>query len=459
MTEAVQRGFVAVPRDSLSERQLARLEAALVFEQQGYRGATTTVKAFKRSSKSIHVPRWYARREFSKTHTLVDLRSSGRAIKGIEFVGKLGDPKFKAPPEQEEAVATVVAAVQKNDLGGWLESYTGSGKTIMAMEIARRLGLSTLIVTHKTALRKQWVDTIKAFFRTKNGGHVEPGIVQEGRCEFGPKYPFSIALAQSLYSREYPPEFYEAFGLVIFDEGHHTPCDLFGHAVFKVNAKYVIAVTATKERRDGLAPMFDQYIGPTLYRLKEQKRVGVVHFLKVDWPGSLKLTYTDGMRIGKKYAKHKKRNEAIAHEIAKAVEHKRKVIVLTHTRNHLKAVGDKVKELYPELRRRVGYFVGGRTESQLKTAKQRDVILATYEMAGEGFDKQSLDLAIFASAPNNIVQAAGRVRAISEGAKKPMVVVIADYHRKLLRKWQTIRREFNKLGWRIGKKPPRMRAA
>lgn len=63
--------------------------------------------------------------------------------------------------------------------------------------------------------------------------------------------------------------FFEQFSMVIFDEAHHMPASTFASVVTAFNAKYMLGLTATVYREDGLTKALHDQLGPTAYLMKE----------------------------------------------------------------------------------------------------------------------------------------------------------------------------------------------
>ena len=100
-------------------------------------------------------------------------------------------------------------------LGGILKATTGFGKTNVALEIIRRLGVTTIVLVHKEMLLKQWIERIHRWLP-----NAKVGIVQEKKCDFEGK-DIVIAMEQSLARDDgsrYPKELWSAPGLVVADE-------------------------------------------------------------------------------------------------------------------------------------------------------------------------------------------------------------------------------------------------
>ena len=61
--------------------------------------------------------------------------------------------------------------------------------------------------------------------------------------------------------KDYDTSIFDNFGLVIYDEVHHLSAETFSKALPKVATKYLLGLSATPNRKDGLSKVFKYYIG------------------------------------------------------------------------------------------------------------------------------------------------------------------------------------------------------
>ena len=118
--------------------------------------------------------------------------------------------------ESQLALDGPIAAGKR--LGGILNADPAFGKTATALELAKRIGRTTLIIVHKEFLLTQWIKSIRRFMPD-----AKVGIVREDKCQFE-GMDFVIAMVQSLAmegadgKRRYPLDFYNWPGQVYLDE-------------------------------------------------------------------------------------------------------------------------------------------------------------------------------------------------------------------------------------------------
>ncbi|HZH91206.1 MAG TPA: DEAD/DEAH box helicase family protein [Pyrinomonadaceae bacterium] len=162
-------------------------------------------------------------------------------------------------PYQHEAIA----AWRKAERCGVIILPTGAGKSLVAQMAIEQTQRSTLVVVPTIDLMNQWYDLLLSSFQA------EVGLIGGGFFEVG-------ALTVTTYASAF--RFMErlgnGFGLVIFDECHHLPGDVFRYAAEMSLAPFRLGLTATPERADGADEMLEELIGPTVYRREARELAG-----------------------------------------------------------------------------------------------------------------------------------------------------------------------------------------
>jgi superfamily II DNA or RNA helicase len=149
-------------------------------------------------------------------------------------------------PYQQECVERVLTACQQQPRGGktLLVLPTGGGKTIVFTEIARRLGLNTLIIAHRQELLQQAADKFRLVDPT-----VIIGQVGAGRHEWGA--PVTVASVQTISRPEHLKQLkLFGYGLIIIDECHHAAAEGYRAVLDALPDAFVLGVTATSDRLD-----------------------------------------------------------------------------------------------------------------------------------------------------------------------------------------------------------------
>lgn len=160
----------------------------------------------------------------------------------------------KAPKGQAKFMEDVLAAVLDNFAVLGI-APTGKGKTVVALWLAAVLGVRVLVITPNTEIMENWIAEAKEHVG------VDAGVVRQDKCEWKNK-KVVVSIIHSLAGRDYGPEFYEGFGLVVWDEAHVTGAFTFSQTLGMFNARYKLALTATARRKDGAECLFFNYFGP-----------------------------------------------------------------------------------------------------------------------------------------------------------------------------------------------------
>lgn len=158
-------------------------------------------------------------------------------------------PTTPLRPEQQEIYDQIDDSCFLNALVGW-------GKTFTALYIARKLGQKTLVVTHTTMLRDQWIKDINTLFG------MEAGVIGSG--EYDIDHSIVVGNVQSV--TKHSLALAKEFGTVILDEAHHCPATTFGSIIDTLYARYRIGLSGTMIRTDGKHVLFRDFFGNTVFK-------------------------------------------------------------------------------------------------------------------------------------------------------------------------------------------------
>jgi superfamily II DNA or RNA helicase len=128
-----------------------------------------------------------------------------------------------------------------------LNLATGTGKTVIAIDDARSVNGRTLYLAHRKALIVQTRTKFRQFWPESN-----PGLWL-GRIHDHPaEHQVICASVQSVVDRleEFATT---AFDYIIVDEAHHAPADTYVKVLHHFRPRFILGLTATAERPDGLS--------------------------------------------------------------------------------------------------------------------------------------------------------------------------------------------------------------
>lgn len=303
----------------------------------------------------------------------------------------------------------------------------GLGKTVIALKLAARLRVPTIVVVNTTALLEQWKDEAQ-----KHLGLTAVGVVQGSTAQWE-NHPLVLAMVHTLSGRrnDWSSKFRRRFGLIIYDEGHHMSAPVFvKSADLFYGRRY--SLTATAERLDGTERVYQFHLGSVIHtnltqqlipktvfhRLKWQMPIGDKKFV-TDVSGETNLSKVRGYLGTLKW-----RNNIIYRDLQQDLAVGRTILVLTHSVKHANALNEYLSA-------RGSGLVTGATQQgdRLVVLRGCNPVFGTFQLAREGLNKPELDtlyvLTPFASR-NDRQQAWGRIQRQCEGKKPPLVRVYED---------------------------------
>ena len=237
---------------------------------------------------------------------------------------------------------------------------------------------------------------------------------------------------------------------------HHISSEVFSRALFKIVSKYMLGLSATVKRKDGLTYVIKMFLGEVVCKIerKGEDKVTVkgINYISdneefnevaYDWRGRVKYS-----TMIKKICEFTDRTEFILKVLKDIVdrdtENKAQIMVLAHNKSVLKYIHDAIKDRNYSS---VGYYVGGMKEKDLKISEGKKVIIATYAMAEEGLDIKTLTTLLMATPRVDVTQAVGRILRTKHDNTE--VYDILDQHALFQRHWKKRRAFYKKQKFKI----------
>lgn len=318
-----------------------------------------------------------------------------------------------------------------------LEAGTGSGKTVAGLAIIAYRKQPTLILVHTKELLYQWQERIKQFLG------IEAGLIGDGKFQ-----PQAITVAIVNSARKALDRLSDRFGHVVVDECHRVPSSTFSDVVTAFPSRYMLGLSATPYRRDGLGQLIDWYLG--LHRQRVEMtilhEVGAVLRPKViTRPTRFWHNYQgDYSRMLTALTLNQERNELIATDIRQQAEQGGLSLVVSDRVAHL--------EILADLSGVDHYLLTGKTAAKRRqqivaslAGGEAPVLFSTLSLIGEGFDCPAMD-SLFLASPirfsGRLIQTVGRVLRPAEG-KEPLVFDYNDMNVGILKhQWKCRQKVF-----------------
>lgn len=395
-----KKGYV-LQKSKLSPEDITKIKQDLIVSPlNSFTPFPEKFQVYRETDKVIRVPRFYGIEKFGAPS--VNKIPEGISI-NTSFQGTL-KPELK----QDIAVDKCISDLETYG-GGVLCLPTGFGKTTTALHILCKMKRKALVIVNKEVLLNQWKERIQFFIPDAT-----IGIIKQSKCDIEGK-DIVLAMLQSLSLREYD---LSSFGFAIIDEAHHIPSKLFSNSMFQICPKYILGLTATPFRKDGLTKIlwwFMKRISFSVEReMNENVKVEIVNYSD-SFDADLPFTQLVNSLTG-----DVTRTELIIEKIKELQKEGRKIIVLSDRREHCKEIHSRIENS--------GLYLGGMKQEELDYNEANcSVLLATYSLAAEGLDIPTLDTLVLATPKTDVIQAVGRILRETPGkVNEPYILDIVD---------------------------------
>ncbi len=366
---------------------------------------------FRISTNYLYLPKYYGIEKLGMP-LFIKEQEGLKIDENLNFSASLRD--YQIP------IANQIFNELKKNGSGLASLYTGWGKTFLAIWLIYKLGIKTLIIVHTENLLQQWKIEIKKLLK------IDCGIIQGPNIDIENKF-IVIGMIQSLSMKNYDSNIFTDFGFTIYDEVHHTPGKCFSKVFYKIGSKYNLGLSATLTRSDGLTKVIKYFLGSVIVNIK----------LNIIKP-NIKIIYSEIEPLKEKTMINGKintqsmitdlcevfqRNLLIVKLIIENINFNRKILVLTERIQHCKELKRFLSATIDESK--IGLYIGGMKLEALQESNKKQIIIATYKMAAEGYNNPLLDTLILASPIVKIEQAIGRILR-QKNLNDPLVIDIVD---------------------------------
>ena len=329
----------------------------------------------------------------------------------ISFINHLYGVKLR--PYQETCVESAIQREQ-----GIIVAPTGSGKSLIGLEILRKRGQKSLIILHRSDLAKQWISLIKERLG------IDAGLIGSGEWKIGDE--ITVALVQTLASREKDlPEL--PFGLVLVDECHHVPAQSFFQVLSLIDARFRYGLSATPIRADGLEKLIYYGIGPAIERIDraEVEEIGatVPAEVKIIQTGFSPSYCSSWPAYTTELCGSSDRNLLIIELIARQT---RPTLVLLDRVGHAENLSGMLN------RRNIQHILAHgkvKREGLLEKMRNSSITIGTSSLLGEGLDIKGWEILILGSpisSETKLLQTIGRVVRSAPGKEKAVIYDLKD---------------------------------
>ena len=329
-----------------------------------------------------------------------------------------------------------------------LGDFTVTHNTIMALNIVSQLNKKTLVIVHKEFLLNQWVDRIRDFLPSARVGKIQGKVFDIENKDI------VIGMIQTMYDRPYPPNTFGSFGLTVLDEVHRVGSEEFSKTLLKVVTPYMLGISATVDRKDGLTELLYMFIGPKIYSEVRRESDGVqVRAIQydhshieykdeqLDYRGNIK--YSTMINQISDFGPRKQFLVRILQDLIRE-NSDNQIMILSHKRDLLDYLQKEIDTIGFAT---CGQYVGGMKQTALQVSETKQIVLATYAMAAEALDIKTLNSLVMVSPKTDIIQSVGRILRTRGDGK--IIVDVVDSHDVFQNQWKKRRAYYKKSNYQI----------
>jgi len=429
----ISRDFLKALQDTLTIDN-PKYQAAKKYGRWVGRNFKQQLFFYELDETGITFPRGFAAQAAALCRTYM-----GRGPHIEDLRRKLPEVNYTFQGELRQYQKEAVNAILRRHFGV-LVAGTGSGKTVMALEVISKRRQPTLILVHSRELMYQWEERISQFL------DIKAGLIGDAKFDL---QPLSVAIVNS--ARKRLDDLVPCFGHLVVDECHRVPATLFTEVVKKFDSFYMLGLSATAYRReDGLTRLIYLYMGDRSHQVDPRKLAESGAVLKpqfVQRATDFKYVFRGNYQaLMNSLTKNEARNQQITDDIAtEVVESEGTILVVSDRVAHCQ----KLAQLLADKGLQASVLTGKKSaqeRSAIVEALHRNevkVLVSTLQLVGEGFDVAGLTT-LFLTTPikftGRLRQVIGRILRPSSG-KQPKVIDYADEHVGVLKNSAKIRRQ------------------
>ena len=380
------------------------------------------IRYYNRKSGVLLMPRGYIHTLRSRMkglhYTIVD---KTRLLPSVHF-----SFKTHLHPYQFSAVKDVIGR-----RFGVLEAPPGAGKTVMALAVIAQRKQPALVIVHTKELMYQWHKRSYEFLGIPLD---EIGLIGDGNSRIGDR--LTIAIINSLY--KVIDDVKPVIGHLVVDECHHTPARTFTEAVSLFDSTFMLGLSATPYRRDKLTKIIYFYLGDRAHQIHSHELQAIEKIMRA----KLIVRHTncayyfdadEYQYMISALVNDVRRNKLIVEDVVNRVITPESGIALV--------ISDRVahcEELFNAITGRgvKACLLTGSVQVKERTRiveelnrNQAQVLVATAQLIGEGFDLKQLS-SIFLATPikftGRVKQYIGRILRVSEGKEDAFIFDYLD---------------------------------
>lgn len=343
----------------------------------------------------------------------------------VNFTGKLTDLQVEVAAEAKQRL--------KKYRTCFISMQCGLGKTITALFLLSKLKKKAIVLVHRIVLINQWIESINKFLP---GTRIE---ICGANCS--PSEDVDIYIMNMMNVEKIYPEQFEKVGVhvIIVDEAHVACTKSLSKSLLYLCPDYIIGLSATPYRADGLDKVLNVYFGE--HRIvRSEERPHTVYQIMTKFPIETEVTKQGTLNwnsVITSQMMNDERNNLIVDIVKKFKDIA--WIILCKRVTHVKMLKKKLDE--------AGEYACTLAGNQQQYDKDARILIATFSKCSTGFDHPKLSGMILANDICEFVQCHGRI--FRDPRKKPIFIDMVDDFPTLKNHWYQRKKVYESVGGEI----------
>jgi superfamily II DNA or RNA helicase len=317
-----------------------------------------------------------------------------------------------------------------------LGDFTVTHNTATTINLSTKVKLKVLVIVNRLVLVQQWKEAIHQFCPGATIHMLKP---KDAKHDTIPQH-FDFYIINAINVHKFTRHQLSFIGFVVVDECHLIMSEVLSQCMWRLEPKYLIGLSASPYRLDGLDKMMQVYFGPNKV-VKEVERQHVAYKVTTNFTPETSMTRfgkLDWNALINTISSNPERNELIINIVKRYPE--RYFLLLTKRIDQANALAALLDEADIDHDKLYG------VHTYIKSDKH--VLIGTTGKCGVGFDAPKLDtLVVCCDMVNYYIQMLGRV--MRNKSNKAWVFDLVDDHPTLLKHYYERAKVYKKNGGTI----------
>jgi hypothetical protein len=293
---------------------------------------------------------------------------------------------------------------------------TGFGKTVSTVYLISHFKLKAVILCHATTLHPQWVREFRI-----HASKIKVQVIGNisSKEDFKLDEDYDVYILGVIKCTHLNRDVFDKIGVIVVDEAHLCMTETFSDALLNFSPRYLIGLSATPDRKDGMDRLLYPFFGypETFIKRSQKKNFKVIKYI-TNFKPIIKQNYLKSLDWNSVVNSIAYNNERQRFIVKLCQEYsKDKILILSNrvcecigckNNSNCKCLEKKSIGIVPLLKE-VGESVDARVGSSSRHNEDSRIVVGTFQKLSVGYDSKRT-LLILVSDISDVRQAEGRIR-------------------------------------------------